>query len=295
MHKQVPKVPIHNIKTKEIHSLGFNVIDLKGSGGSEYDSSVPHRHNFYELLFFVNGYGKHEIDFTVFPLENNAVHFVSPGQIHKLTAKPKTKGFVLCFTEDFILSDGKENFNQKFPFYDEGFANPIMKLNHSLSSEIYHLAKSIYYEFKLNPDFSSDVLRSYLNIILVKLRQSFFNQQNTVKHIGSDKKEKMLLFKKLINTFYLQHKPVSFYSDKISVSPNHLNALCKKHEGKTAIHLIQERSLLEAKRLLHATEMSVKEISFHLNFEDVSYFNRFFKKLQHLTPIQYREGIAKNR
>jgi AraC family transcriptional activator of pobA len=104
----------------------------------------------------------------------------------------------------------------------------------------------------------------------------------------------VIQFKKLINTNYLNHLSVSDYASSLNITPNHLNALCKKYEGRTAIQLIQERLLLESKRLLYATDMNIKEISYHLRFEDVPYFNRFFKKLTELTPIQYRECFQKN-
>src|SRR4051812_28037486 len=108
MRKTSQPVPMHNIKTKEMHSNGFDIIDMMGTGGKEYNSSVPHRHNFFELLFFIKGKGTHEIDFNNYRIESDSVHFVSPGQIHVLRSQ-NTKGFVLCFNDDFILSDGGEN------------------------------------------------------------------------------------------------------------------------------------------------------------------------------------------
>jgi AraC family transcriptional activator of pobA len=289
MNKQNENVPMHSIKTKEMRPLGFDVIDLMGKGGRIYDSSVPHRHTFFELLFFTGGKGIHEIDFDRFPVEKNSVHFVSPGQIHKLLLN-KTDGYVVCFTEDFISLKANESFVESFPFYDSS-NHPVLKLSNELASEIDDLITSVVRELKLTHTENLMLLSSYLNIILLKLRTHFLSGHTPAKQLIAHKKQKVVQFKKLINEAYLQHKTTSDYAKELNVSTNHLNALCKKYEGKTATQLIQERLLLEAKRLLYATDMNIKEISFSLKFEDVPYFNRFFKKHTSLTPIEYRTQI----
>lgn len=266
--------------------LGFGLIDLLGNGGKAYDSTVPHRHTFFELLFFTQALGNHEVDFNHYPVENNSVHFVSPGQIHKLSLK-KNKGYVLCFTEDFVSLKSKGRFSETFPFYDSS-NYPVLKLNKEMAKQVDELILSLSSELKLNNTNSMDICRSYLNIILLKLKGYFYETNKENKQDITDKTEKVSLFKKLINENYLSHKNVSEYAEDLSVSPNHLNAMCKKQEGKTATQFIQERILLESKRLLYATEMNIKEISFYLNFDDVPYFNRFFKKQTQLTPIEYR-------
>ena len=260
----VKQVPLHAIKTKEMGPLGFGIIDLLGNGGKAYDSSVPHRHTFFELLFFVQAKGRHEIDFKHYPVENNNVHFVSPGQIHKLSLEKK-KGCVLCFTEDFVALKSSGRLAEAFPFFD-GSHYPVLKLNKEFSVQVQELVASLSRELRSDNSDSMDICRSYLNILLLKLRTCFNETIKDAKPDPQDKTQKVALFKKLIDAHYLSHKTVSEYARELSVSPNHLNALCKKQEGKTATQLIQERLLLEAKRVLYATEMHIKEISFYLHF-----------------------------
>jgi len=292
MNTYTKQVPVHAIKTKEMGPLGFGIIDLLGNGGKAYDSTVPHRHTFFELLFFTQAQGNHEVDFNHYPVENNSVHFVSPGQIHKLSLK-KNKGYVLCFTEDFVSLKSKDRFTETFPFYDSS-NYPVLRLNKAMTEQVNELVLALNKELRSeNPD-AMDICRSYLNIILLKLKAAFNETVDTRQEL-QDKNQKVTHFKKLIDENYLSHKTVSDYAEELNVSPNHLNALCKKQEGKTATQFIQERILLEAKRLLYATDMHIKEISFYLHFEDVPYFNRFFKKQTQLTPIEYRNQFHKNR
>ncbi|WP_291060157.1 MULTISPECIES: helix-turn-helix domain-containing protein [unclassified Empedobacter] len=73
------------------------------------------------------------------------------------------------------------------------------------------------------------------------------------------------------------------------ITPNHLNALCKDVLATSAGELIRSRIVLEAKRLLVNKEISVTEIAYLLNFQDASYFVKFFKKYTEFTPEQFRK------
>ncbi|WP_242692211.1 helix-turn-helix domain-containing protein [Aridibaculum aurantiacum] len=77
------------------------------------------------------------------------------------------------------------------------------------------------------------------------------------------------------------------------VTPNHLNALCKDVTGRPAGELIRDRVLLEAKRLLINAKMSISEIALELDFTDNSYFTKFFKKYEGVTPEVFRKQIIK--
>lgn len=284
MNSYTQKVPLHAIKTKEMGPSGFGIVDLFGDNGKAYDSSVPHRHTFFELLFFTEAQGKHEIDFNHFEVEKNSVHIVSPGQIHKLSLK-KNKGYVLCFNEDFISLKPKEQFTETFPFYN-GSHPPVVSLKKETSRQLEELVLNLKIEILGGAATDIDICRSYLNIILLKLKSVFSEKY---KNQGSiELNNKVVRFKKLVDKNYFSHNSISYYAEKLNISPNHLNALCKKTSGKTASQFIQERILLESKRLLYATDMHIKEISFYLKFEDVPYFNRFFKKQSGLTPLAYR-------
>jgi AraC-like DNA-binding protein len=99
-------------------------------------------------------------------------------------------------------------------------------------------------------------------------------------------------FQKLINQQYRTLRLPKEYAELLYITPNHLNALCREMVGKTAGDLIRDRVLLEAKRLLTNADMSITEIAYDLNFEDNSYFNRFFKKQVGKTPDNFRKTFG---
>jgi len=76
---------------------------------------------------------------------------------------------------------------------------------------------------------------------------------------------------------------------KMNISPKHLNAICKQSTNKTVTELIHGRILTEAKRLLSYSTLNIKQISFDLGFNDLSYFQRFFKKRTGKTPREFRQ------
>ncbi|MDO9000032.1 MAG: AraC family transcriptional regulator [Bacteroidota bacterium] len=288
-------IPVHDLMIKDLQQAEFDIIPLNGDGDRNYDGIIPHRHNFYELLIFKTEGGIHELDFRDYKIESNSLHFVSPTQVHKLKAN-QSKGFVLCFTNDVLYSHlGKnKSFTYSFPFYDFNTYLPYLKIKPFLFNEIFELVESINTIFYSENPFKNEIIKSYLHIVLLKIKHFFleFNQNNASKILVTH--PSITQFKILIDQHYPDQLNVQDYSKKLNLSPNYLNVLCKKETGKTAIQLIHERVLLEAKRLLYSTNLSIKEISFSLNFEDVPYFNRFFKKNMLVTPLDYRLKLQNN-
>jgi len=267
-----------------MHPLGFDIISVSEGPHNAYDSTVPHRHTFFELFLFVKGGGTHTIDFEKFPVEANTVHFISPGQIHQLRVNDAS-GYVTCFNEDFVPLRNSESFARTFLFYDNP-GTSFLAIPPGLSNELQAMMISMKKELgKKTPDM--EILRTSLRLLLLKLRGHFLTRLPGEK--PGQPESRVIRFKKLIEQHYLRHLSIARYADMLAVTPNYLNALCRKHEGKTAIRLVQERLLLEARRMIYATDLHVNEISDHLRFADVSYFNRFFRKHTGYSPMNYRK------
>ena len=97
-------------------------------------------------------------------------------------------------------------------------------------------------------------------------------------------------FQQLVNEHYRTLKLPNEYAALLYVTPNYLNALCKDLLGKPAGEIIRDRIILEAKRLLSNADMNVGGIANQLNFQDNSYFTKFFKKYTNRTPEEFRKG-----
>jgi AraC-like DNA-binding protein len=100
-------------------------------------------------------------------------------------------------------------------------------------------------------------------------------------------------FQKLIEKNYAGLRLPKDYAGMLAVTPNHLNAVCSQILGLSAGDMIRNRIQLEAKRLLVNLELPISEIAYKLNFNDNSYFTKFFKKHAGVTPEEFRKQISK--
>jgi AraC-like DNA-binding protein len=78
---------------------------------------------------------------------------------------------------------------------------------------------------------------------------------------------------------FITHKKVTEYADHLAVTPNYLNEIVKRASGFPASHHIQQRIVLEAKRHATYSDSSMKEIAYHLGFDDIAHFSKFFKNV----------------
>jgi len=96
-------------------------------------------------------------------------------------------------------------------------------------------------------------------------------------------------FLELLEHHFLSERQVAHYAGQLSLTPDHLNELVKERLGRTASLVVQERLLLEAKRLLVHGGHSIKEVADALNMQDPAYFTRWFRKMEGTTPVQFRD------
>lgn len=126
-------------------------------------------------------------------------------------------------------------------------------------------------------NFSDAVLRSYLQLLLaICSREKALQIDDTL--LEHPFETQLLEFQSLLEQHFILQRTPSFYANVLAMSPSSFSKKVKQQFGKTPTKLIQERVVLEAKKQLHLTHKSVKEIASLLNFDDEYYFSRYFKK-----------------
>ena len=138
---------------------------------------------------------------------------------------------------------------------------------------------------------NTEMLRSILDLILTTCAARYQVTDNLL-----NKGKGQILVKRFFHLVEENHQKnlsMSDYSGMIGVTPNHLTQTVKLLTGKTSSQIIKAKQLLEIKRLLVHTNLSVSEIANQLNFEDQSYFTKFFKRETGFTPIQFRSDSFK--
>lgn len=246
----------------------------------------PHSHSFYMILFIQQGSGSHTIDFKTYPIEPHTLYFLTPGQVHSWSLSSDTKGYVLFFEGSYYLRRYPDRL-YNYPYFHSNQAKPTVKLPDE-DHFVCGLIEEFFTEYEEKHSNREEVILSYLNILLERAARYYISETTKPSPVSLSKQARLREFEILIDQHFKEKKTVSEYADLLYITPNHLNAICKKTVNKTASQLIQERVFVEAQRLLLHSDLSIKEVAYALNFEDSSYFSRYFKKHSQQTPDEFR-------
>ena len=251
----------------------------------------PHGHDFYLILTITKGSGVHYIDSTKYKVQPGAMFIISPGQIHKWDLTQDTDGYVLFFTKKYFLLDFNSERLTNLPFLQSTFSQPCILLEPTEVSQIISVFNKVEEEYSGRNLNYHELIRIYLNEIFIKLAR-FYSAKHSIKSVYNYELIQLNKFETLIDKYYKHHKPLSFYAEEMSISLKQLSYLCKKVLDKKPSEMLTDRLILEAKRLIIHSDLSITTISENLNFNDNSYFTRMFKKICNKTPDQYRNSYS---
>jgi AraC-like DNA-binding protein len=246
----------------------------------------PHRHDFYILVCFTQGKGKHIIDFESYEIQPGAWFFLSPGQVHSWSLSDDVEGEILFFGAEFLES----YFTGKKAADYSVFKNHIqfLSLTDDQQKPLLQLIEQIETEYTISNIGNNDILKDYLDILLIHIsRLTESKDQAAQTDAGQWQLQEL---KHFIDMHYMDEQSPAFYAEKMHLSVKYLNEICKRYLNKTTTQLIHERIILEAKRLLVHEELSINQVADKLNFTDYSYFTKFFKKLVGITPGDFRKS-----
>lgn len=267
-----PDIPLKNKIEKEAL---FKISRMK----ERIKPTKPHGHeNYYEFIFLSEGAGYHYIDFEKYEVVPGSLFFMYPGQIHHWEFTEVPKGFVLICRREFMMNPTMDivdltggNISNFFPLPEK-------------DQEIGDLFQKIEQEYQEEQEGSEQFIITYIKLLLLKIKR--LSQRPLPLPDGHH--VLVIQFKKLLDAQFSSKRLVKEYADLLHFSPKHLNETCKRFTGSTASKIIQDRVILEAKRMLLYTEKSIAEIAFSLSFADPSHFGKFYKTITGTTPQSYR-------
>jgi len=254
-------------------------------------SAPPNRWSFHRLCFLKQGEGELISGIYKFKATRNTF-FVIPSRVISSSKNwsSDTKGYVLLFNVDFFLQN---NFTHQFIANKKILSSsikPYVNLNEEQAEEITRIFENLLAEKKRKENINNE-------LIAVKILELLIMGERLFEH-GSDGDGNLInveiikRFVDLMDIHFTKEHSVRFYAEQLSMHPNHLNALIKKHTGISAKESIQNKILLETKYLLHSTKLPIKQISNQMGFNDPNYFTTFFKRFEDLSPVNYRSSFA---
>ncbi|TGK82009.1 helix-turn-helix domain-containing protein [Leptospira noumeaensis] len=279
--KNIPMVHLTDVHGEDQNSSFYvGRLEELPNGFQTFDSS--HRHSYYALFYFMEGEGTHSIDFHSHTITENSLFFLRPGQVHSWIFSKPVKGFALKIYPDYLSEHGGQVTSfQNYPFFQLGNENS------KLTVEGAEQFKNDFERLLGEKNSKSNSSMTYLLIQLV-LQQSLkeFNTSFADK-ISID--SKLWNFFRLLENHFKYQKTTSYYAKQIGTSSGNLNQLCQKQYGKSAKAIIQERLVLEIKRLLLHSDLNINQIALTLGFVDNSYFSKFFKSHTDSSPETFRQ------
>lgn len=284
----VENIPIRHISQQSEPELtgSFTIREITSLLSGRDMVQELHRHDFYYILIVKNGEGLHEIDFTGYEIKNHTVFMMRPGQVHYLSLKAGSTGYLIQFKTDFLYSHNSASQKHltrliQYNVYNleqEGFCRIEAVVSEALKE----------YTNKLKG--YHEVLKASLSIFLIELLRQ--RPDNAIAAMGDNTygQEKLEQFMELVEKNSSTHKQVSQYTGLLNLSSYQLSSITKTLLAKTPSEIINQQIILEAKRQLLATSKQVGQIAYYLGYDDPSYFTRFFKRHTGLSPESFRQN-----
>ncbi len=277
------ELPIYSINKFELSSNGgdFYTNYLNKHVNKHHFTNFPHKHDFYLVILFTKGKGKHEVDFETYKVETGAMFALKPGQMHYWELSDDVDGFVFFHSREFFDKGFISLSIKDFHFYNSFQGTPYFKLKEKQLNTLKYLMNELVTEYANMDFFKWQKIHSLIVLVYIQISR----ENNLLRNIKNQTYlAKVKQFEDLIEENFRSEKFVKGYASKLNITEKHLNRVTKSCIGKTSTQLISERIILEAKRMLIYSTLNVSQIAVELGYFDNSYFVRLFKKNVGITP-----------
>ncbi|NNE99623.1 MAG: helix-turn-helix domain-containing protein [Pyrinomonadaceae bacterium] len=288
-------IPVYSIPdlAESVDAEHFEIGDLgKSFRATKKNVLDPHRHDNYELFWVKEGSGKLIVDFNEFEIIPPMILLFSPGRVHGWRIEDTPEGFVFRLSNEFFAlesRDAAEQVSDVSVFCSIG-GDPVIYLDEQQNKQFETISNAAYQEFCSNQLERSSALRSYVRLWLVNAhRAAEINRPNQTQTASFYLTRRFLL---LVEKHFREGLAVKDFAERLKVTSNHLSATLKETIQRTPGEVLRERLIIEAKRLLRYSDKNISDIAFDLNFEDPSYFARYFRKYNGQSPSDFRDSAT---
>jgi AraC family transcriptional regulator, transcriptional activator of pobA len=283
--RSIPAIGMNPHSLDTLRAEGFVAMAYEESMAREPDRLQPHYHDFFQVSL-LRGPGRLMHDFREKNVDGLTLLFITPGQVHTVKPGADMRGTIISFTREFFDtgSETAATLLLELPFYFATDTLPWLSLDPACEAEIPALFRELQSEAdQARPD-APEVIRALLRILFIKARRLYAAKISSPQTVRATALVRG--FQLAVEKHFLEWSSLAPYARKLGVSVNHLNDTVSAATGRAAGEHI--RRLLAAKRQLLHSELSVSEIGFKLGFRDPSYFVRFFRRYEKLTPAAFR-------
>jgi AraC-like DNA-binding protein len=273
---------------------GFDLLHPQGLTTAVPATGPYHRHDFQEIILVESGRGVHSVDGQPGDLLPGTAALIGQGRVHLMLHTDELTAWIVRFTADFLpRAEGElegELLTRLFNPLGPGQTVPIPE---GEREELHQILRLIELDFTRPQPVRSDLtIRHLLTVLLLRLDRLATEQPGDERLSLPEYRTYQDFLLVLEEHFRSEHR-VAFYAEALYLSPDRLSRSLAQAVGKTAKQLIAERIVLEARRLLTYTTLSMKEIADALGFRDQFHFSKAFKGQTGLPPQAFREQWLK--
>jgi AraC-like DNA-binding protein len=257
----------------------------------------PHTHDFYLVIYVTKGSGTHQIDFHTYQVKPGSLFLLWPGQLHSWSLSENCEGYVFFHTREFFDGSYHTDLTEGLRAGVRLRTQNCILVKQTKRAEIEFWFASILTEYLQHDPLKWLKIQALVSVVYIDISRimPLSNQEESSRYM-----RQLESFELLIEENYRKEKLPSVYATKLHITERHLNRICRSCLKKSPGELINERILLEAKRLLTQKSFTVLQIADELGFLNPSYFSRMFRKKTGFTPKQFRltqnsDTIAKRR
>lgn len=283
------KEHIEKYQFKEGLPLEFEILDLNKPMREKNEMlTQSHRAQFYQLLWIEKGKGTHLIDFNPIEMEDDTLIFVPFNSVNRFDKDGLYEGKAVLFTDSFFCKNQQDvQFLHASMLFSDLYNVSKMKINPQ-HSQLHVFLNAMETEYQRQGDKSQyQMLHNMLHIFLLQAEREM-RKQGFEELVPSANLDYLMRFKELLEAKFREEKSVNKYANALSISVKQLHKATTTLLEKTPKQIIDERVVLEAKRLLVHSNQSIKEIAYELGYDEPTNFIKYFRKHSNNTPSEFR-------
>ncbi|OQP63388.1 AraC family transcriptional regulator [Niastella vici] len=273
----------------------FRQFTYKKFGVLPFDAPVAEQVNqqefdpYIKILFLKKG-SHIGIDFNKYKLKDDALFFINVNQWYELPLPDASSGSLIYYNRDFYCVEiHDKEVSCDGILYNNVYEIPVVYLSKAESGQVQQILAEIVQEIKNDEPAMEEMLRILLKKLIIIATRIWKKEHSIITSEASQDIEFLRKFSQLVELHYKKLHTVADYANMLAMSPKMLHKHITKTGQASPNDLIKERIILEAKRLLAHTPLSVKEIGYALGYEDPAYFVRLFTKQAGTSPVEFRK------
>lgn len=270
-------------------SFDQEIVVCEGIRPFDKIDSFPLRLDALILILCTEGTGKIGIDLREYDVQKNTLIVVQPqNYIYLSDISGDCRANVVCCSR-YIIEEVLPRLTDLLPLIIHHRSEPVIYLKP-------HDAESLNGFFRFLKEkisgprtpFLKQKLQCVLQAALFEMMDIEMTSNNLSRELKTRKEEIMAKFILAISENFRTHRRVTFYAERLCITPKHLSTVVKEISGRTAGEWIENYVMIEAKVLLKSTDLTIQEIASRLNFTNQSFFGKYFKHQTGMSPTEFR-------